>query len=353
MSMQRAFADAQLKVPPGATDASWITELSERALELRDILGSTDAVAHDLLATAVSVEQRAGRAVDPGRIANQIAQARTRMGWKEADLAAFFQTRAQTLPENTLPIEAALAVGQMGRGAGVSANAMNEMMNRTISRVDKGQRDQQTWAMVDLERQGLTPGKILGDLGSGNIAGYLAQLKEATDAGTSLRDLGDGNLFASEEDIALTQYLINNMNRFGETMANVRAVTAGGGESLKTLIDEGDRAKPLFTAMENAYTALENAFTLMADAGVLSALVSLMNTIAGLVNWFNNLPAPIHQLIALFVRINIWMGVITSTLTVLMGLTIAYIMYLWGMSFVLKIVFMLITNFAGALGTVG
>ena len=88
----------------------------------------------------------------------------------------------------------------------------------------------------------------------------------------------------------------------------------------------------------------------MADAGVLDAVTSLMNMLSdAIVQAFNALPEPVRQVIAWFIKIQIWAGIIISVLTTLLGLLIAYIMYLWGLSFVIKIVLFLMLQLSRSL----
>ena len=352
-SMQRAFAESHLQAPPGVTDATWINDLTQKALLLKEIYSSTDQAAQELLATAVSAEQRGGRTVDLEGMANMLGQARTRMGWSEQDMSAFWQRRLETDPAMAMPVEAAMAVGQMGRGAGVGANEMTAMLDRTIGNLHKGARDQESWAAVDLDRQGASAGRLLGAASTGDMSGFLAQLAKARDGVTAMRDLGDGSLFASEEDAVLMQALVDEMDKFDGIMGNLEGTLTGSGDALGEMIKEAENVKPLMAAMEGAYTALKNAFTIMADAGVLNALTKLMLSIERLAQWFNNLPDPIHRLIALLISVNIWFGVITSTATVLIGVLVMYIMYLWGMSTMIRIALLLVTNFGGALVILG
>ena len=98
---------------------------------------------------------------------------------------------------------------------------------------------------------------------------------------------------------------------------------------------------------------MSNLFNEMAAAGVLDAITSLMNMIARVVNIVRSMPEPVKQAVAIFIKLQIWFAVIISTLTVLIGLTIAYILYVWGMAQMLRWGLMAVVHFSRSLMTMG
>ena len=350
--MQAAFAEAHLEVPRDRTQVAFLSELAEEALRLKDVYKTTGLAAQKMLADAVAAQQQRGANVDVKKIADSMAYARTAMGWKQADVQDFWERRANVNPEDALPVATAMAVGQMGLAGGRSATDTNKMFEGLIAKLKKAQEDRATWAMADMRSQGLSAGSLLGSLTSGNIPQFLDQIRSAKLQVNELYELGDGELFSPEEAVTLDK-MLKSGGAFADILRRMNDEASGVAGSLERAHAQSEKTMALSNALTRAHNAMQRAFTIMADAGVLDALIQLMSTIAKVVELFNNMPGPVKFVVALIIRLNIWFAIITSTLTTLIGLMIAFIMYGWGMSSMIRILLFVIGNLGGAVVLLG
>ena len=351
--MQTMFAEAHLAIPTDMDQPAFINKMSESALRMAKILNTSKDAAQELLATQYKVEAARGPMTEAriNTMVGTITHARTKGGWTEQEMGSLQRMRQDNPEGRRIPLESAVAIGQMGPSAGAGRAEAVGVLDSILTRLHKDAEAAggitRSRVGADIMSAGVNPAELMGALGTGDME---LALKLMGQIGDEAKDIGGNDPLLTDRQLVIMSELTKILDEYNTI---VKEISSESGGLLEHLFGKAEDTKSLTTAISRAHTAMGNLFASMAKAGVLDAITALMNMIAKIAETFNSLPGPVKQVIALFIKIQIWFSVIVATLTVLIGLTISYIVYVWGMGKMLRWALIGIVHFSRSLIVMG
>ena len=233
--MQHAFATANLQIPEDMDQPDFINAMTEKALKYAKGKNIPDAQAESLFEAMYRTESvgRRMRRRDVDRLGETIAFAGGDAGWQTEDLADLQRIRERNPRGRQIPLEASVAVGQLGPAVGMERAETAGMFSKLYARMQRDAEEAggiaRTRIGADMMAAGVDPTEMMGALGLGELDRALSLMGRL---GDEMKTLGGNDPIFTDRQLVIMTELTKNIDEYSTIVAAMNNESGGFLEKL-------------------------------------------------------------------------------------------------------------------------